>query len=196
MYKMRIAISLLLFCFISFKSESQVLEITQTTYTQHNFSTGMSYTNPFKKFTFREKGQRSFRKTGLFGDKIKPYFEENEEALSELQKYKSKRVAATLSGVGAIATFVTFAAINLSDTELKAPEESGPKATGLIGLMAGFALIDFIFAASSNQHMVNAVNMHNSKQNGKVGFNIDMIRINQFTSKNQITIGAGFRIRL
>ena len=176
-------IFIILLCGIGSYSNAQQLELQQVTYQTYDFSNATTSTHPFKKYSFRKKGTSSFEKVGAFGNNIKPYFDGNEDALAELKKYKTKRAIATYSGLAAIGTFITFAAINLSDTEVDSPESSGPKSTGLLGVTAGLAILDFILAASSNKHMVNAVNIHNSSQKNRFGLNFRLMEIDRERTK-------------
>ena len=171
-------IPLLALLLIGMQAEAQVLELQQTTYTTYDMSTGATSTHPFKKFRFREKGESSYRRVGSNGNRLKPYFEGNQDALNELKKYKTKRTIATFSGIAAIGSFAIFAVENLSDTEVGDPGDEGPKSTGLLGVTVGLVIIDYIFAATSNKHIINAVQKHNEKEQSKLGLSIGLMEIN------------------
>lgn len=185
MYKVLFAI-LFLFC-LHHLSNAQILELTETVYTSIGPDGGQSY----RRFQFREKGETSWQRIGVFGGRLRPYLEGNDLAMGHLKDYQKKNIIVASLALGAIGSFATFAVKNMQNKDL----DSGVQYLGYAAATVGMSLAGYLVRYSSYQNIRRAFSSYNSEQQSANGFPIDIGLVNNRLGRtDQNIFGIGFTL--
>lgn len=116
--------------------------------------------NPYHRFRFRASGEMKFHRVGTFGGNIRPYLQDNEEAITYVNRFRTKRIIAISSNVATVASFTVFLVDNLKKMGV---QENGPYSKGMLGAVIGTSLVTAIFATLSNGEIETAVGIYNQR---------------------------------
>lgn len=168
-------------------SNAQILELKETVYTSIGPGGGQSY----RRFQFREKGETSWQRIGVFGGSVRPYLEGNDLSMKHLKDYQKKNIVVASLALGAIGSFTTFAVKNMQNKDL----DSGVQHLGYAAAAVGMSLAGYLVRYSSYQNIRRAFSSYNSEQNKAKVSDIDMGLVNQrLGGTRQNILGIGFTL--